>query len=116
MINSSNKDPQSDVVTKAKEYIDANYAQDLSLEGISRQTDISPYYFSKLFKNKTGVTFIDYLTNLRIEKAKELLADPGRSMKEICSEVGYSDPNYFSRIFKKTTGMTPTEYKDGLKE
>ena len=116
MINSSNQDPQSDVVTKAKEYIDANFAQDLSLEGISRQTDISPYYFSKLFKNKTGVTFIDYLTNLRIEKAKELLADPGRSMKEICSEVGYSDPNYFSRIFKKTTGMTPTEYKDGLKE
>ena len=98
-----------------REYIDTHYAQDLSLEGMSRQTDISPYYFSKLFKHKTGVTFIDYLTNLRIEKAKELLADPSKSMKEICSEVGYSDPNYFSRIFKKVTGKTPTEYKDGLK-
>ncbi|MBR6483677.1 MAG: response regulator [Clostridiales bacterium] len=115
MVNSSNSDPQSDAVAKAKEYIDTHYSQDLSLEGMSRQTDISPYYFSKLFKNKTGVTFIDYLTNLRIEKAKELLSDPSRSMKEICSEVGYSDPNYFSRIFKKVTGQTPTEYKDGLK-
>ncbi len=115
MINSSNVDSQADAVTKAKEYIDTHYAQDLSLEGMSRQTDISPYYFSKLFKHKTGVTFIDYLTNLRIEKAKELLADPSKSMKEICSEVGYSDPNYFSRIFKKVTGKTPTEYKDGLK-
>ena len=115
MINSSNTDPSSDVVSRAKEYIDSHYSQELSLEGMSRQTDISPYYFSKLFKNKTGVTFIDYLTNLRIDKAKELLADPSRSMKEICSEVGYSDPNYFSRIFKKVTGQTPTEYKDGLK-
>ncbi len=115
MINSNNLDPQSDAVAKAKDYIDSHYSQDLSLEDISRQTDISPYYFSKLFKNKTGVTFIDYLTNLRIDKAKELLKDPSRSMKEICSEVGYSDPNYFSRIFKKITGKTPTEYKDGLK-
>ena len=115
MINSATPDSQDDAVTKAKEYIDTHYDQDLSLESISRQTDISPYYFSKLFKNKTGVTFIDYLTNLRIEKAKELLSDPSRSMKEICSEVGYSDPNYFSRIFKKVTGKTPTEYKDGLK-
>ncbi len=115
MINSSNSDPRADAVSKAKEYIDSHYNQDLSLEGISRQTDISPYYFSKLFKNQTGVTFIDYLTNLRIEKAKELLADPSSTMKTICSEVGYSDPNYFSRIFKKVTGMTPTEYKDGIK-
>ena len=72
----------------------------------------SPYYFSKLFKNKTGVNFIDYLTNIRIEKAKTLLADSDKSMKEICVTVGYSDPNYFSRIFKKVTGVTPTEYKE----
>jgi beta-lactam-binding protein with PASTA domain len=64
------------------------------------------------FKNKTGVNFIDYLTNIRIERAKELLADSDVSIKEICSEVGYADPNYFSRIFKKVTGVTPTEYKE----
>ena len=112
MINSSHEDKTVSAVDKAKDYIDANYSKDLSLDDISRKFDISPYYFSKLFKNKTGVNFIDYLTNIRIERAKELLADSDASMKEICSEVGYSDPNYFSRIFKKVTGVTPTEYKE----
>ena len=112
MINSAHEDKTASAVDKAKDYIDANYSKDLSLDDLSRKFDISPYYFSKLFKNKTGVNFIDYLTNIRIEKAKELLADTDASMKEICSEVGYADPNYFSRIFKKVTGVTPTEYKE----
>ena len=112
MINSAHEDKTVSAVDKAKDYIDANFSKDLSLDDISRKFDISPYYFSKLFKNKTGVNFIDYLTNIRIERAKELLADSDASMKEICSDVGYSDPNYFSRIFKKVTGVTPTEYKE----
>ena len=112
MINSAHEDKTVSAVDKAKEYIDANYSKDLSLDDLSRKFDISPYYFSKLFKNKTGVNFIDYLTNIRIERAKELLADSDVSIKEICSEVGYADPNYFSRIFKKVTGVTPTEYKE----
>ena len=76
--------------------------------------DISPYYFSKLFKEETGENFIEYLTSLRINKAKELIQNSSLSMKEICAEVGYADPNYFSRIFKKNVGATPTEYKEGL--
>ena len=55
---------------------------------------------------------MEYVTNLRIQKAKELLAGDGGSMKEICAAVGYSDPNYFSRIFKKNVGVTPTEYRE----
>ena len=92
----------------------ANYKNDISLDDVSRSVDISPYYFSKIFKEATGENFIDYLTGLRIDKAKELLENTDLSMKEICSEVGYSNPNYFSRIFKKITGVSPTEYKDRI--
>ena len=74
--------------------------------------NISPYYFSKLFKEATGENFIEYLTNIRIDKAKELLEKSDLSMKEICAMCGYSDPNYFSRTFKKNVGLTPTEYKE----
>jgi two-component system response regulator YesN len=77
--------------------------------------DISPYYFSKLFKEETGENFIECLTNIRIEKAKQLLQNKEVSIKNICVETGYSDPNYFSRIFKKQVGITPTEYRDNFK-
>ena len=74
--------------------------------------DISPYYFSKLFKQEVGETFIEYLTRTRIRNARRLLEDPRHSIKEVCMLCGYSDPNYFSRIFKKYEGMTPSEYRD----
>lgn len=110
-----NKEEQSNsIITKAKEYIDRYYHKGILLDDVSREVDISPYYFSKLFKEETGENFIDYLTNIRIEKAKELLNNKDLSMKEICLNVGYSDPNYFSRIFKKCVGKTPTEYKEGI--
>lgn len=103
----------SSVVDKAKEYIGARYNKDISLDDVSREVDISPYYFSKIFKEETGENFIEYVTGIRIAKAKELLQNTELSMKEICGEVGYSDPNYFSRTFKKNVGVTPTEYKEG---
>ena len=97
-------------VNKAKQYIDENYMKELTLDDVSRVVNISSYYFSKVFKEETGENFIDYLTKLRIEAAKNLLKTTNKSMKEIAVEVGYSDPNYFSRNFKKYTGKTPTEY------
>ena len=103
----------SSVIDKAKDYIAARYNKDISLDDVSREVDISPYYFSKIFKEETGENFIEYVTNIRITKAKELLENSEFSMKEICAEVGYSDPNYFSRTFKKNVGVTPTEYKEG---
>ena len=99
------------VIDSALEYINLNYPNDISLEDVSREVNISPYYFSKIFKEATVENFIEYLTNLRIEKAKDLLDNTDKSMKEICLEVGYANPNYFSRIFKKSVGVTPTEYK-----
>ncbi|MDD6137444.1 MAG: helix-turn-helix domain-containing protein [Lachnospiraceae bacterium] len=100
------------MISGALEYIKENYNKDISLVDVAREVDISPYYFSKVFKDETGHNFIEYLTNLRIEKAKELLLQTDLSMKEICLMVGYADPNYFSRNFKKNVGVTPTEYKE----
>ena len=99
------------LIKQAQEYIRAHFAQDLSLDDVSRQVNVSPYYFTKLFKEETGQTFVEYLTSIRMEKAKTLLNTTDKSMKEICTAVGYSDPNYFSRSFKKNTGETPTEYR-----
>lgn len=102
----------SGLISKAKAYIEKNYNKDISLDEVSRSVDISPYYFSKLFKEETGENFIEYLTNIRIEKAKKLLLYSDMSIKNICIDTGYSDPNYFSRIFKKQVGLTPTEYRE----
>ena len=102
----------SSSVERAKAYIAERYNKDISLDEVSKEVDISPYYFSKLFKEETGENFIEYLTGLRISRAKQLITGSDMTMKEICTEVGYSDPNYFSRIFKKNVGVTPTEYKD----
>lgn len=102
------------VISKAKEYINQNFAKELSLDDVSRIVNISPYYFSKLFKEESGENFIEYLTRVRIAYAKELLKNLSLSIKEICMMSGYSDPNYFSRIFKKQEGITPSEYREGL--
>lgn len=104
----------SGIIAKAKAYMEENYNKDISLDDVSRIVDISPYYFSKLFKEETGENFIEYLTNIRIEKAKKLLQNKDISIKNICADTGYSDPNYFSRIFKKQVGLTPTEYRERL--
>ncbi|MCR5303766.1 MAG: response regulator [Lachnospiraceae bacterium] len=106
------RDEESDdLVARTRKYVDERYPEDISLDEISRNNDVSPYYLSRLFKEETGETFMEYLTGHRIDKAKELMADSDMAMKDICLAVGYSDPNYFSRIFKKKTGMTPTDYR-----
>ncbi|CDZ25125.1 two component system response regulator [[Clostridium] cellulosi] len=99
------------IVKRAIEYLTQNYNKAITLEYMSRELNISPTYFSKIFKEETGYTFIDYLTKLRIEQAKKLIANSNYGNKEICDFVGYSDPNYFSRVFKKIVGVTPTEYR-----
>ena len=111
-ISTSREREFENVVSRVKGYIDENYARDISLDGVSRMVDISPYYFSKLFKQEVGENFIEYVTRTRIKNARRLLEDPRYSIKEICVMSGYSDPNYFSRIFKKYEGMTPTEYRE----
>ena len=102
------------VIGKAKEYINQKFSKDISLEEVAKHVDISSYYFSKLFKEEEGMNFIEYVTELRIGRAKQMLIEGNVSIKEVCVEAGYTDPNYFSRIFKKVVGCTPTEYREGI--
>ena len=107
------KEEQSEsAVTRAQNYIQENFGKDISLDDVSKEVNISPYYFSKLFKEESGENFIEYLTRIRMERAKEMLKNPELSIKEVGMRSGYGDPNYFSRIFKKQTDMTPLEYRE----
>lgn len=110
-----NQERQSEsVMEKAKKYIRENFQKELTLDEVSKIVDISPYYFSKLFKQETGENFIEYLTKIRMKNAEMLLRDSHYSIKEVCIMSGYGDPNYFSRIFKKYEGVTPSEYRERL--
>ena len=113
MENAKEKETLS-VVEKARTYIRENFHKEISLDDVSREFDISPYYFSKLFKQETGKNFVEYLTEVRLKNARELLCNSKASIKEICVASGYSDPNYFSRIFKKYEGVTPSEFRERL--
>ena len=87
-------------------------SEDLSLEDVAEAINVSSFYLSRLFKEVKGENYINYLTDLRMKKARELLKNPRISIKEISSEVGFNDQNYFSRIFKNKFGMTPTEFRN----
>lgn len=93
------------------EYINSEYQNNITLEDASRRVGFSTYYFSRLFKQKFDKPFIEYLTQLRIQKAKTLLSSPSVSVKNVCYSVGYSDPNYFARVFRRETGMSPSKFQ-----
>ncbi|NLM75161.1 MAG: response regulator [Clostridiaceae bacterium] len=108
----SHQEKVNSIIAAADEYMLKNYAKDITLEDIARVVNLSPYYFSRFYKEQSGVNFIDRLTAIRIEKAKEYFQNTDLSLKEVSGLVGYQDPNYFSKLFKKTTGYTVTEYKE----
>lgn len=102
-----------DVIDEVKKYIDENYAEeDLSLNLVASHVNFSPNHLSMIFSQQTGETFIKYLTDYRMNKAKEMLKCTGKRSVEISVDVGYKDPHYFSYLFKKTQGMTPTQYRN----
>ncbi|MFC4321467.1 response regulator [Litchfieldia salsa] len=99
------------IIHKAKEFIDQRFGDTITLEEVADYVNLTPFYFSKIFKEKMGVTFIDYMTDVRIKFAKKEMIMTDKSLKEICFDCGYKDPNYFSRVFKKKTGETPKDYR-----
>jgi two-component system response regulator YesN len=110
--NASKKEStHSGVITKAMRYIDQNYSNNISLNDVAESINMSYFYFSRLFKESTGKSFSDYLTEYRIDKSIELMKDENLSIKQISYDIGYNDPNYFSKIFKKLKGITPTDYR-----
>ncbi len=103
-----------DIVKEMCHYIEEHYAQEeLSLNLLASHVNFSPNHLSMVFSQQTGQTFIKYLTDFRMSKAKELLRCTGKRSSEISLDVGYKDPHYFSYLFKKTQGMTPTQYRGG---
>ncbi|UOQ50308.1 response regulator [Gracilibacillus caseinilyticus] len=99
---------------RARQYIEDHYHEQISLEDVSSYTNLSTNYLSNSFREATGTTFSDYLTEIRITKAKEMLQQNQATLKQISSDVGYRDPNYFSRVFKKQVGLSPKQYQQHI--
>lgn len=110
----ANMPEKRDVVEEAKIYIKKNFNKEISLNDISEQFFINPYYFSQLFKKKTGETYQSYLTGLRVSRARKLLEETNLKLYEVCSMVGYSDSNHFNKVFERIVGVKPGEYKKML--
>lgn len=105
------QDSQKSII---KKYIKENYKRDISAGDVAGILGYSDVYFSKIFKQLFDDTFINYLTNLRIEKAKVLLKDVSFNIREVGASVGYTDSNYFTKVFKRSVGMSPSEYRGSV--
>ena len=113
--NSGNKNRS--ILKTAVDFIDSHYMEeDMSLNKAANVANVSANHFSALFSQNMGQTFIEYLTNLRMNKAKEYLRCTGMRSSEIAAEIGYKDAHYFSYLFKKTQGMTPSDYRKAREE
>ena len=102
------------VITRAKRYIEEHHREDLSLGQVAASVHTSLFYFCKLFKRHTGVSFTEYVSRLRTEKAKKLLLNPNLRVSEIAYEVGFQSLTHFNRVFKRILHESPTEYRHRL--
>ncbi|MFC0215397.1 helix-turn-helix domain-containing protein [Paenibacillus chartarius] len=98
-------------VMEACQYVSLHLDRRISLEEVAESLHLNPSYFSRLFKKETGESFIEYVTRMKMERAKELLDQTGHSVGRICEELGYDNQSYFIKIFKAHTGVTPAEYR-----
>ena len=110
-IPSSQNDARGDTVEAIMEYLKNNYMNDIDLNTVASEFALNPSYLSRLFHEKTGVHFTEFINNLRIQKAKELIKTTRYSLDKIGRMAGYQNGRYFSRLFKKREGMTPQEYR-----
>ena len=111
-VQNENAEPQ--VITRAREYIHEHQSEKLSLQQVARAASTSTFYFCKLFKKVTGINFTDYLSRVRVERAKNLLLNPNLRVSEIAFDVGFQSLTHFNRVFKKILGQSPTEYRAQL--
>lgn len=114
-VNSYNNKSIRLILRKAVDYIHEHYSEQITLKEVADDAFVSTYYISRMFKKELGKNFVDYLNEIRLEKAKELLKDVKYKTYEVAEMVGIPDAHYFSRLFKKYEGITPTEYRYSIK-
>jgi AraC-like DNA-binding protein/ligand-binding sensor protein len=105
---------ESPVVTKARVLIAERYAEEISLAQVARAVNMSAFYFCKIFKKATGMTFTDYLARVRVEKIKNLLLNPHKRVSEAAYEAGFQSLSQFNRVFRRIAGEAPTTYRERL--
>jgi YesN/AraC family two-component response regulator len=110
----SEENTENPMITRAKEFIEKNQSDDLSLAAVAKAVNASTFYFCKMFKKATGLTFTEYLGRVRVEKAKSFLLNPHLRVSEVAFEVGFQSLSQFNRVFKRITGLSPTEFRNRL--
>lgn len=105
---------ESPMIRRAKEFIQSHKADDLSLSEVAKAVNSSTFYFCKMFKKATGLHFTDYLSRIRIEKAKNLLLNPHLRVSEIAFQIGFQSLTHFNRVFRKIVGQSPSAYRQAL--
>ena len=111
-LQQENSEPPT--ISRAKTFIGEHQTEDLSLGQVAHAVNMSSFYFCKLFRKATGLNFTDYLSRLRIEKAKNLLLNPNLRISEIAYKVGFQSLTHFNRVFKKIAGESPTKFREKL--
>jgi AraC-like DNA-binding protein len=106
---------ESPLITRAKHFIGEHQAESLSLGQMAKALNVSTFYFCKMFKKTTGLTFTDYLARTRIERAKNLLLNPHVRVSEVAYDCGFISLTHFNRIFKRVVGKSPTDYRCALR-
>lgn len=112
LVEQQNEEPP--MVSRAKSFIREHQAESLSLDQMAKSLNVSTFYFCKLFKKATGLTFTDYLARTRVERAKNLLLNPNVRVSEVAYDCGFISLTHFNRIFKRVVGKSPTEYRRTL--
>ncbi len=102
----------ADAMQKALRYINANYAEEITLESVAAAVKLSPTYFSKLFSEEMGCRFTAYMNSVRVERAKLLLRDTDIPLVDIAGMVGYEDQSYFTKVFRRVAGLSPGKYRE----
>jgi AraC-like DNA-binding protein len=112
LIQQGNSEPRA--ITRARQFIAEHQAEELSLGRVAQAANMSSYYFCKMFKKVTGLNFTDYLSRVRVEKAKSLLLNPNARVSEVAFDIGFTSITNFNRTFKQLAGQSPSDYREAL--
>jgi AraC-like DNA-binding protein/ligand-binding sensor protein len=112
LVSRANAEPPT--ITRAKKFIEEHQGEEISLGDVAKAVNTSTFYFCKMFKKATGLNFTDYLSRVRVEKAKNLLLNPNLRISEVAFAAGFQSLSHFNRVFRRIAGESPTNYRDKL--